>query len=164
MLYHPPKPQCLVSIGLAAGRGSGQARRPRGLRRGTGRSFIWTDLSRCGTCGRLRKASVWGDGGRDDRDVAAPSRPATRARGGRRTGADPHRPREELPGSGRQAHLRQALVASSSRGTRRATTRRTTFGCSAGRRRRSPSCGRECARRRSTRSATTPATARSMSR
>ena len=36
--------------------------------------------------------------------------------------ARPHGPRRELPGAGRQAHLRQALVASSSPATGRATT------------------------------------------
>ena len=50
-------------------------------------------------------------GGGDDGDVGASSRRGDcEHRAGRRPGADPHRPREALPGAGRQAHLRQALV------------------------------------------------------
>ena len=42
-----------------------------------------------------------------------------------------HRPRRELPGARRQAHVRQALVGLRSRATRRATTSRTTSASSA---------------------------------
>ena len=59
---------------------------------------------------------------------------------------------DALPGAGREAHLRQALVASSRRATGRATTSRATSAIADARAaRRSPRCGRACARRRCTR-------------
>ena len=59
---------------------------------------------------------------------------------------------EQLSEARRQVHVRQALVASSSPATRRATTRRTTSACRRTSRARSPRRGAGCARPASTRS------------
>ena len=77
-------------------------------------SFIWNDLKQVRNMRQAFGRGFW-LGGALAGAMTASQRQASRRgdvahRARRRAGADPHRPREALPGAGRQADLRQALV------------------------------------------------------
>ena len=76
-------------------------------------SFVWSDLKQVRNMRQAFGRGFWLGGAMAGAMTASRGAlPAGRRGDGarRRPGADPHRPREELPGGGRQAHVRQALV------------------------------------------------------
>ena len=102
--------------GAAAGRGAVAAGALASYDEAVRESFVWKDLQECATCARRSAAGFWLGGALAGAMTATKGHvPAGRRADGarRRAGADRDRPREELSGAGREADVRQALVASS---------------------------------------------------